>query len=78
MKNLCKNLCTLLMLTTIAFAAGGDHKHSHEGDHMHNGKMSNHNNPHGLTDAELKKMIEIHEYMHKKMNEKKSQKKVLQ
>ena len=41
---------------------------THQGDHMHQGKMSNHSNPNGMTDAEMKKMNNAQKKGMKKMD----------
>ncbi len=52
-----KTIITLFSASILAgslFAHGGV---DHTGDHMHNGKMTNHNNKNGMTDAQMKKMM---------------------
>lgn len=43
-------------LISSALFAHGESTDNHMGDHMHNGKMTNHANPDGMTDAEMNKL----------------------
>ncbi len=48
-----------LFLGAVVYASGShegghDTNNNHLGDHMHNGKMSNHMNPNGATNKDLK------------------------
>ena len=80
MKKLSKILLGLSLLAGGSLYATGanDHEHKtetstvaettdHMGNHMHEGKMTNHMNMDGMTDEERKKM---HEEMKKNMKEK--------
>lgn len=59
---------SLLLSTTLYAGGANDHKHkaevessnNHMGNHMHEGKMTNHMNENGRTDEEIKKMENNH------------------
>jgi hypothetical protein len=64
MKKLSTILLGLSLLAGASLYAAGAHDHEHKattettdhmGDHMHEGKMTNHMNMDGMTDAEMKK-----------------------
>jgi len=64
-------LSASFLVSSALFAHGGstqsNSNNTHMGDHMHNGKMSNHANSDGMTDAQMKKMAnETHmgDHMH--------------
>jgi len=63
---------TTLVLGLSLFASSALMAHSniptHTGNHMHEGKMSNHSNPNGMTDAQMKKMNEAKKNGMKKMD----------
>jgi len=63
---------TTLALGLSLFASSALMAHSniptHTGNHMHEGKMSNHSNPNGMTDTQMKKMNESKKNGMKKMD----------
>ena len=76
MKKLSKILLGLSLLAGGSLYAAGAHDHEHKaemattetsdhmGNHMHEGKMTNHMNMDGMTDEEMKKMHEKMENNH--------------
>jgi hypothetical protein len=52
-----RKIKTIVMgLSLIASSALFADSNNHMGDHMHNGVMTNHNNPNGMTNAQMNKM----------------------
>jgi len=67
MKRITTIVFGLSLFTSSALMAHGDIP-SHTGNHMHEGKMTNHMNPNGMTDTQMKKMNKAKKDGMKNMN----------
>ena len=67
MKKITTFVLGLSLFASSALMAHGDMP-THTGNHMHEGKMSNHSNPNGMTDAQMKKMNNAQKKGMKKMD----------
>ena len=67
MKKITTLVSGLSLFVSTALMAHGNIP-THTGNHMHEGKMTNHSNPNGMTDVQMKKMNEAKKNGMKQIN----------
>ena len=67
MKKITTIVLGLSLFVSSALMAHGNLP-THTGNHMHEGKMTNHSNPNGMTDIQMKKMNKAQKNGMKKMD----------